>query len=134
MKKKVLALCADNTALSIVAEAVLSRYLADIEMLSAGLKASKPLNANIKKALTKESLWSQTLHTKALSDIDERHFNLVIIMSPKASKLAKEFSDESTVIEIEYEEPNYTNSTELARFIKTIKMELIPITRDILEL
>ena len=75
-----------------------------------------------------------TQSVKAVSELESIEFDLVIALTNSASKLSKDFSDNTTVIQIEYEEPEYSNSTNIERFIKTIKMELIPITRDILEL
>jgi len=134
MNKNILLLCSDNASLSILAEAVLNRYLSNIKAQSAGFKKSKPLHPAVKKALIKDGSWQESYHSKKLDALSEEGFDLVFILSPSASKASKLFDDNTTVIEIEYEEPDYTNSTNLERFIKTLKMELIPITRDVLEL
>jgi len=134
MSKKVLVLCEDNSSFSIIAQAILNKYLSDITVQSAGIKAAQSVNKAVQKALLKDGSWDNNYKTKALSTVLKSHFDLVIILSDKAAKASKEFSDETIVIQIEYEEPNYSNSTNLDRFIKTIKMELIPITRDVLEL
>jgi len=134
MSKKVLVLCEDNSSLSIIAQAILNKYLSEITVQSAGIKAAQSVNKAVQKALLKDGSWMNDYTTKALSTVLQSHFDLVIILSEKAAKASKEFSDETIVIQIEYEEPNYSNSTNLDRFIKTIKMELIPITRDVLEL
>lgn len=134
MSKKVLVLCEDNSSLSIIAQAILNKYLSEITVQSAGIKAAQSVNKAVQKALLKDGSWDNDYTTKALSTVLQSHFDLVIILSEKAAKASKEFSDETIVIQIEYEEPNYSNSTNLDRFIKTIKMELIPITRDVLEL
>ena len=66
--------------------------------------------------------------------MQDREYDLVVALSSSAGKFTQEFSDKTIVIEIEYDDVETHNSTALDRFIKTIKMELIPITRDILEL
>ena len=134
MQKNVLILCEDNAILSIIAEAVLSKYLAGVDAFSAGYKKAKPIAPEVKKALLKDGSWSESFTHRRLESLQDKKFDLVIIVDPKASKSAQEFDDESVVIEIEYEAPSLSNSTNIERFIKTIKMELIPITRDILEL
>jgi arsenate reductase len=134
MSKNVLLLCNDNSSLSIIAEAVLSKYLNGITTFSAGVKKIKALNPAVKKALQKDGSWSDSFHSKTFDTLADNSFDLVIILSDLSTKQTPEFDENTIVIQIEYEEPNYTNSTNIERFIKTIKMELIPITRDILEL
>ena len=134
MNKNVLLLCDDNSSLSQIGQAVLGKYLKGVTTFSAGVKKSKPLNADVKKALIKDGSWSEDFHSKTYETLADDTFDLVIILSNLSSKQMPEFDENTIVIQIEYEEPNYSNSTNIERFIKTIKMELIPITRDILEL
>ena len=134
MNKQVLVLCDDNSALSILAQAILNKYLADIEVQSAGIRAAKSIDKNVKSALVKDGSWSDSYTSKAVDTLLENEYDLVISLSEKASKKMPEFSDNTTVIAIEYDDENYENSTNLERLIKTLKMELIPITRDVLEL
>jgi len=134
MNKSILLLCNDNSSLSILAQAVLNQYLQNIDAKSAGYKKNKPINPSIKKALIKDGSWRDEYTSKTLDTVRDTQFDLVFILSPSASKASKEFNENTIVIEIEYEEPDYSNSTNLERFIKTLKMELIPITRDVLEL
>ncbi|MBT5935239.1 arsenate reductase ArsC [Sulfurimonas sp.] len=134
MNKKVLLLCTDNSALSIFGEAVLNKYLPGVEAYSAGVINSTKINPNVKTALVKDGSWSDKFTSKNLNEMMDVEYDLVIILSQKATKASSNFGEKTVVIEIEYEEPNYENSTNIDRFIKTIKMELIPITRDILEL
>ena len=134
MNKNILLLCNDNSSLSILAQAVLNQYLTGVYAQSAGYKKNKPINPSVKKALIKDGSWKDEYTSKTLDTITNTQFDLVFILSPFASKASKNFDENTIVIEIEYEEPDYSNSTNLERFIKTLKMELIPITRDVLEL
>lgn len=134
MNKKVLLLCSDNSALSIIAEAILNKNLSGVDAQSAAIKASKPINPAVKKALIKDGSWSDKLRSKKLDILSSQNFDLVVLLDASSTKNLPEFSDATAVIEIEYETPNYENSTKMERFIKTLKMELIPITRDILDL
>jgi len=134
MTKNVLILCNDNSSLSIMAQAILNKNLQGIEVESAAIKKVKQLNLNVKKALIKDGSFKDSYQAKSIEILKDLNFNLVIVMSQTPTKKLPEFSNETAVIEIEYEEPNYSNSTNIERFLKTIKMELIPITRDILEL
>jgi len=134
VNKKVLLLCKDNSALSVMAEAVLNKYLKGVDASSGAVKKVKAINPAVKTALIKDTSWSDTYKSKAVLGLLEEEFDLVIALDSLSSKAMPEFSDNTIVIEIEYEHPNYENSTQMERFIKTLKMELIPITRDILEL
>ena len=134
MNKKVLLLCKDNSALSIIAEAILNKNLAGVDAQSAGIQTAKPIHPAVKKALLKNGLWSEAYRAKKVTTLSEQEFDLVIILDATPTKNLPDFSEKTTMIEIEYETPNYENSTNIERFIKTLTMELIPITRDILEL
>jgi len=134
MNKQVLVLCNDNSALSILAQAILNKYLVGIEVQSAGIKAAKNIDKNVKSALVKDGSWNDIYSTKTVDTLLENEYDLVISLSEKSSKKMPEFSENTTVIAIEYDDENYENSTNLERLIKTLKMELIPITRDVLEL
>ncbi len=133
MNKKVLLLCKDNSALSIMAEAVLNRYLKEVSASSAAVKKTKLIKPTVKSALIKDTSWHEKYHTKTLITMLEEEFDLVIVLDLVSSKAVPEFSDNTIVIEIVYEDPNYDSPSQMERFIKTLKMELIPITRDILD-
>jgi len=134
MSKNILLLCHNNSALSIVAEAVLGKYLQGVHTTSAAFSKVKPIEPAIKKALQRDGSWSDTFESTELLEALQHSYDLVIILSKISKKQTPEFDENSIVIQIEYEEPDYKNSSEIERFIKTIKMELIPITRDVLDL
>jgi len=117
-----------------MAEAVLNRYLKEVSAASAAVKKKKSILPTVQSALTKDSSWNDTYHSKEVLSLLDEEFDLVIALDAIASKSLPEFSDNTIVIEIEYEHPNYESPAQMERFIKTLKMELIPITRDILEL
>ena len=134
MNKNVLLLCTNNSGISIIAQAVLSKYLKGLNVFSASLSKNKPIKIEVKKALQKDGSWSNDFTSKPLENLHAQTFDLVILLEEVSAKLTPDFGDNTTLIQIEYEEPNYSSEITLDKFIKTIKMELIPITRDILEL
>ena len=127
-------LCDDNSKISIIAQAVLNHYVKDVTVESAAVRKNRQIDKNVKSALVKDGSWCDEYSSKTLNQVQDREYDLVIALSSSAGKFTKEFSDKTIVIEIEYDDVETHNSTALDRFIKTIKMELIPITRDILEL
>ncbi len=117
-----------------MAEAVLNKYLKEVDASSGAVKKTKQINPSVKSALIKDASWKDEYKSKAVLGLLEEEFDLVIALDSIATKSIPEFSDNTIVIEIEYEHPNYESSAQMERFIKTLKMELIPITRDILDL
>jgi len=134
MNKNVLLLCTNNSGISIIAQAILSKYLKGLNVFSASLSKNKPIKIEVKKALQKDGSWDNEFTSKPLEVLHAQKFDLVILLEEVSAKQTPDFGDETTLIQIEYEEPNYSSEITLDKFIKTIKMELIPITRDILEL
>jgi len=134
MNKNVLLLCTDNSGISIIAQAILSKYLKGLNVFSASLSKNKPIKIEVKKALQKDGSWSDEFSSKLLETLHSQKFDLVILLVEVSAKQTPDFGDDTTLIQIEYEEPSYSSEITLDKFIKTVKMELIPITRDILEL
>jgi len=95
MQKNVLLLCDDNSSLSIIAEAVLSKYLKGVQAQSAGLKKVKPLNQAVKKALQKDGSWSENFHAKNFTSLGANSFDLVIILSSISEKQMPEFDEDT---------------------------------------
>ena len=129
MSKKVLILCTGNSCRSIIAEAVINRYIADVDAMSSGVKASGKVNPNAKKVLQNDGSWSDSYHSKTLDKVIDNHFDLVITVCDNANERCPIFPKDTKVIHIGYEDPDGKNFSAFEKTLKLIKMELIPIIR-----
>jgi len=129
LSKKVLVLCTGNSCRSIIAEAVINRYIDGVEALSSGVKASGKVNPNAKKVLQNDGSWRDEYHSKTLDKVIDNHFDLVITVCDNASEHCPIFPKDTKVIHIGYEDPDGKNFSAFEKTLKQIKMELIPIIR-----
>ena len=129
MSKKVLILCTGNSCRSIIAEAVLNRYLSGVVAYSSGVKASGKVNPNAIKILKREGIWEERYHSKTLDKVIDIEFDLVITVCDNAMENCPIFPKEVKVIHVGYEDPDGKNFSAFERTLKDIKMELIPIVR-----
>jgi len=133
LSKKVLILCTGNSCRSIIAEAVINKYIDGVEALSAGVKASGKVNPNAKKVLQNDGSWRDEYHSKTLDKVIDNDFDLVITVCDNASERCPIFPKDTKVIHIGYEDPEGKNFSAFEKTLKQIKMELIPIIRIELE-
>jgi len=129
MDKKVLILCTGNSCRSIIAEAVLNKYLYGVEAFSSGVKASGKVNPNAKKVLIQDNSWDEKYHSKTLDKVIDTEYNLVITVCDNAKESCPIFPKNTKVIHVGYEDPDGKNFSAFEKTLKLIKMELIPITR-----
>ena len=129
MSKKVLVLCTGNSCRSIIAEAVINRYIDGVDALSSGVKASGKVNPNAKKVLQNDGSWKDEYHSKTLDKVIDEHFDLVITVCDNASERCPIFPKDTKVIHVGYEDPDGKNFSAFEKTLKQIKMELIPIIR-----
>lgn len=130
MNKKVLILCTGNSCRSIIAEAVLNKYLKGVDAWSAGVKASGKVNPNAKKVLLQDGSWDSKYHSKTLDKLDNEEFDLVITVCDNAAERCPLYPGTTQVIHVPYEDPDGKNFSAFEKTLKLIKMELIPITRN----
>ena len=129
MSKKVLILCTGNSCRSIIAEAVLNKYLDGVDAWSSGVKASGKVNPNAKKVLEEDGSWDEKYHSKTLDKIIDIEFDLVVTVCDNAAKNCPVFPKDTLVIHVGYEDPDGKNYTAFEKTLKLIQMELTPIVR-----
>ena len=129
MNKKVLILCTGNSCRSIIAEAVLNKYLDGVEAQSSGVKASGKVNPNAKKILEANNLWRDEYHSKTLDKVIDTEFDLVVTVCDNAMESCPIFPKNTKVIHVGYEDPDGKNYSAFEKTLKLIKMELTPIVR-----
>ena len=64
--RKVLILCTGNSCRSIIAEALINKYLNNVRAYSAGIKATGSVNKNAIKVLKDEDAWRDEYSSKTL--------------------------------------------------------------------
>jgi len=129
MSKKVLILCTGNSCRSIIAEAVLNKYLDGVDAWSSGVKASGKVNPNAKKVLEEDGSWDEKYHSKTLDKIIDIEFDLVVTVCDNAAENCPVFPKDTLVIHVGYEDPDGKNYTAFEKTLKLIQMELTPIVR-----
>ncbi len=129
MSKKVLILCTGNSCRSIIAEAVINKYVDGVDAMSSGVKASGKVNPLAKEVLMNDSSWDDRYHSKTLDKVIDKEFDLVITVCDNANESCPVFPKNTKVIHVGYEDPDGKNIKAFEKTLKLIKMELIPITR-----
>lgn len=129
MNKKVLILCTGNSCRSIIAEAVLNKYLDGVDAESSGVKASGKVNPNAKKVLQENGLWDEKYHSKTIDKVMENEFDLVVTVCDNAMESCPVFPGDTKVIHVGYVDPDGKNYSAFEKTLKLIKMELTPIVR-----
>ena len=130
MNKKVLILCTGNSCRSIIAEAVLNKYVDGIEAYSSGVKASGKVNANAKKVLQEDGSWLDSYHSKTLNKVIDIEFDLVVTVCDNAKESCPVFPKTTHIIHVGYEDPDGKNYSAFEKILKLIKMELIVIVKQ----
>jgi len=129
LSKKVLILCTGNSCRSIIAEAVINRYIDGVDAESSGVKASGKVNPLAKEVLINDSSWDDSYHSKTLDKVIDEEFDLVITVCDNASESCPNFPKKTKVIHVGYEDPDGKSIKAFEKTLKLIKMELIPIIR-----
>ena len=129
MSKKVLVLSTRNSCLSIIAEAVLNKYLDGVEAMSSGIKASGKVNPNAKKVLQEDGSWDNKYHSKRLDKVIDIDFDLVVTVCDNASQRCPVFPKATRIIHVGYDDPDGKNDSAFKKTLKLIQMELTPIVR-----
>ncbi len=129
MSKKVLILCTGNSCRSIIAEAVINKYVDAVEAKSSGVKASGKVNKLAREVLINDGSWDDKYHSKTLDKVINNDFDLVITVCDNANESCPIFPKSTKVIHVGYEDPDGKSIKAFEKTLKLIKMELIPIIR-----
>ena len=130
MDKKVLILCTGNSCRSIIAEAVLNKYVDGVEAYSSGVKASGKVSPNAKKVLEQDGSWLDSYHSKTLDKVIDIDFDLVVTVCDNAKESCPVFPKDTKVIHVGYEDPDGKEFSAFESTLKLIKMELIVIVKQ----
>jgi arsenate reductase len=127
--KKVLIIDRANSTSSIIAQALINRYLNSIRAYSAGVKPIGEIDSNSIKALQLEDAWIDSYHSKNLDELLDIEFDLVIIVSDTIHNITDKFPKGVEIISVSFEEPIGVDFELFKRTTKEIKEKLLPIVR-----
>jgi len=127
--KKVLIIDEANSSSSIIAQALINRYLNGIKAYSAGVQPVKEIDTNSVKALELEDAWIDSYHTKSLDDLLDIEFDLVVVVNDTINDIRDKFSKRVEIISVGFEEPIGENFEIFEQITKDIKKKLLPIIR-----
>ncbi|BBG66290.1 arsenate reductase [Hydrogenimonas sp.] len=134
--KKVLILCTGNSCRSIIAEALVNRYLGSkgVEAFSAGSNPSGRVNPNAVKVLEEEVAWSGKYRSKTIDEVMKKGpFDLVVTVCDNAKESCPVFPGGVKRIHVGFEDPDgkpyeaFVETKELIkkRLLPTIEKELL---------
>lgn len=129
MSKKVLILSTKNHSRSIIAHALLNKYFKEIITSSAGLSPTKKLDPNVTKLLQKEKLYDENIASTNFSLLEDKEFDLVLILCEKTMQKIPNFSSATKILFLDYDVLEGSNFSNYEQTFKEMKMELIPIIR-----
>jgi len=127
--KKVLILCTGNSCRSIIAEALINRYLNNVTAYSSGVKASGKVNQNAKRVLIENGCWQDSYHSKTINKVLDKNYDLVVTVCDNAKESCPTFPKESRVIHIGFSDPDGKDYSEFIKTFNDIKERLLPIVK-----
>ena len=127
--KKVLIIDEANSSSSIIAQALINRYLNGIKAYSAGVQPIKEVDSNSIKALELEDAWIDSYHTKSLDELLDIDFDLVVVLNDNLNDIRDKFAKRVEIISVGFEEPIGENFDIFEQVTKEIKEKLLPIVR-----
>ncbi|ARU48200.1 arsenate reductase ArsC [Sulfurospirillum diekertiae] len=128
--KKVLILCTGNSCRSIIAEALVNARLEGIEAYSAGVRASGKVNAYAKQVLEEEGIWKEEYHSKALDEVINLDFDLVVTVCDHANETCPMFPKPIPKIHVGFADPDGKDYGAFVLTYKAIEAELLPIIKE----
>jgi len=131
--KNVLILCTGNSCRSIIAEALINKYLDGINAYSSGVKPSGTVNSNAKKVLENNSVWRDDYHSKTLDSLDGIKFDLVVTVCDHAKENCPIFPQYIPKIHIGFEDPDGKGYEAFEATFNEIKTTLLPKVETILK-
>jgi len=127
--KKVLIIDEANSSSSIIAQALINRYLKGIEAYSAGVNPVEEIDSNSIKVLKLEDAWIDSYYAKDLDELLDIVFDLVVVQKGNIDDIRDKFSKQVEIIFVEFKEPNGEDFETFKQITKEIKEKLLPIVR-----
>jgi arsenate reductase len=127
--KKALILCTGNSCRSIMAEALINKYLNNMKAYSAGISATGIVNPNTKKVLEKEGAWLDEYYSKSLDKMSDIEFDLVVTVCDNAKESCPIYPKDTKVVHVGFDDPAGKEYEVFEETLQEIKQKLLPIVR-----
>ena len=124
--KNVLILCTGNSCRSIIAEALINRYLEGVTAYSSGVSPSGRVNPNAKKVLEAHSAWNDKYHSKTLDTLNHINFDLVVTVCSHAQETCPTFPKQTPTIHVGFDDPDGKEYEAFEATYFEIKTTLLP--------
>ena len=129
MKKEVLILCTGNSCRSIIAEAIINKYL-NTKAYSAGANSSGKVNEIAKKLLKSIDAWNDGYYSKSINEFKDKYFDLVVTVCDNAKESCPVFPKKVKTIHIPFDDPDGKEYKEFVKTYKEIEKRLLPIVKN----
>lgn len=129
MSKKVLVLCTGNSCRSIIAEALINKYIDGVSAQSAGVRASGRVNPNAKRVLEANGAWRDEYRSKTLEEVLQVDFDLVVTVCDNAKESCPIFPKQTKVIHVGFVDPDGKEYEEFVKTYNEIETTLLPIVK-----
>lgn len=124
--KNVLILCTGNSCRSIIAEALINRYLDGVTAYSSGVAPSGKVNPNAQKVLMAHDVWREDYHSKTLDTLEHIDFDLVVTVCDHAHETCPMFSKPTPTLHVGFEDPTGEAYEAFEATYNEIKITLLP--------
>jgi len=124
--KNVLILCTGNSCRSIIAEALINKYLDGVQAYSSGVAPSGRVNPNAKKVLEAHDAWNDAYHSKTLDTLEHIDFDLVVTVCDHAKESCPMFSKPIPTIHVGFKDPDGEAYEAFEVTYNEIKTTLLP--------
>jgi arsenate reductase len=126
MNANVLILCTGNSCRSIIAEALINKYLDGVTAYSSGVAPSGRVNPNAKKILETHNIWNDEYHSKTLETLKGIEFDLIVTVCDQAQKTCPTFPKPTPSIHIGFKDPDGKEYGAFEMTYTQIKDSLLP--------
>ena len=123
--KKVLIICTGNSCRSIIAQALINKYLGNVEAFSCGTAPTEEVNPNAKKVLTQNNCWDESYHSKHLDEVFHIKFDLVVTVCNQAKERCPLFPYPANIIHVGFQDPDKKEFDEFEKTYQDIKNTLL---------
>lgn len=128
--KKVLILCTGNSCRSIIAEALIERYIDGVRAYSSGTNPALHVNLNAIKVLKEEGVWRESYYSKSIKEVEAIEYDLVVTVCDSAKESCPSFVGKCETMHVGFNDPKGKDIEEFRRVMRHIKERLLPIVKE----